>query len=513
MKNKKKLLLILSIIPLIASCGINNPSDSVSSEHPNTASADSSFPSESSTSESDATSESSSRDSDVSSDTSKESDTASDTSKDSDTDSKDTDTDTDDKDKTNLRSEWKSLDLNTYGNTFRAQLQALIKATGSKTISYKDNNSVLSQSDKASSGSGVVPFYHADTYSTTDWNKEHVWPNSRGAGKTGPGADPHMLRPTISTENSSRSNYFYGNGGSDGSNTWDPATFGYEPARGEAARIIFYCATRYYKTCGTGGTSKGSAGLELSNNPSDNKDLHTMGRLDRLIEWNNKYPVTEQEKKRNEYLYSNNFGRNPFIDHPELANYIWDVSGIRSTKYTGTISSSGDSTDTDTGKTDTEYTYEYDVVTDLSKLSTYDSLSVIATDNSVTAAMKDEPLNASREWYLASETVTLVDNKIKTNSKLVEYEVEKNSSGQYTFKTGEKYLYHYISASHYSIGLSTSTTPENGSIYFDITNNNGALTVKGTLGVYLDFQSSYSTFSGSSSSNSKIKLVYRTTNA
>ncbi len=502
MKRNKKLLIILSLLPLFASCEGTKQSNY-----------DSSNSSVVHTDKSDNTntdSQSNSEKNPVSSDTTDKDSSSTDTGKDSSSDSsKDNDTS-----KNTLNTMWKDLDLNTYGNTFRAKLQTLINATGNKTISYKTNNSVLSQSDKASSGSGVVPFYHADTDSTTNWNKEHVWPNSRGAGKTGLGADPHMLRPTISTENSSRSNYFYGNGGSDGSNTWDPASFGYEPARGEAARIIFYCATRYYKTCGTGGSSSGSAGLELSNNPNDNKDLHTMGRLDRLIEWNNKYPVTEQEKKRNEYLYSNNFGRNPFIDHPDLANYIWDVNGIRSTKYTGTISSGGNS-GSDTGNTDTDstdYSYEYDVVSDLTKLSSYTNVSIIATDNNVTAAMKGEPLNTERPWYLASETVTLDNLKVKTNSKLVEYEVTKNSNGKYTFKTGEKYLYHYIEETHYSIGLDASSTPENGSIYFDLTMSDTSLTVKGELGVYLNFQSKYSTFSGSSSSNSKIKLVYRSTN-
>lgn len=224
---------------------------------------------------------------------------------------------------TKLESYYTDLDLNTYGNTFRSKLQTLINKTGSKTVSYKTNNTILKESDKSNDGKGIIPFYHSSSESFTgSWNKEHVWPNSRGAGKTGPGSNPHMLRPTISTENSSRSNYFYGNGTTDGKNTWDPATFGYESARGEAARIIFYCATKYYNTCGTGGSSKGNKPLELSNNPSDHQDLHTMGRLNRLIEWNNKYPVTDQEKKRNEYLYANGFGRNPFIDHSEFANFI-----------------------------------------------------------------------------------------------------------------------------------------------------------------------------------------------
>ncbi len=504
MKHNRKLLIILSLLPLFASCEGTKQSDKPSNYNSSNSTV---VHTESSDNTSSDSQNSDSEKNSLSSGTNKDS-SSSDTGKDSSSD-KDSNTSKD-----SLKSMWQDLDLNTYGNTFRAKLQSLINSTGSKTIGYKTNNTVLAQSDKASSGSGVVPFYHASTDSTTNWNKEHVWPNSRGAGKTGPGSDPHMLRPTISTENSSRSNYFYGNGGSDGSNTWDPASFGYEPARGEAARIIFYCATKYYKTCGTGGSSSGSAGLELSNNQSDNKDLHTMGRLDRLIEWNNKYPVTEQEKKRNEYLYSNNFGRNPFIDHPDLANYIWDVNGIRSTKYTGTISSGGNS-GSDTGNTDTDntdYSYEYDVVSDLTKLSTYNNISIIATDNDVTAAMKDEPSKSATPWYLASETVTLDNLKVRTNSKLVEYEVTKNSNGKYTFKTGEKYLYHYIEEKHYSIGLDTSTTPENGSIYFDLTMNDSSLTVKGELGVYLNFQSKYSTFSGSSSSNSKIKLVYRSAN-
>lgn len=226
---------------------------------------------------------------------------------------------------------WSSLDFSTYGNTFRAALQSLIKKTGNRTVGYSANNTILAQSDKALNGNGAIPFYHADSESVTSWNKEHVWPNSRGAGKTGIGSDPHMLRPTNTKDNSSRGNSFYGE--EDDNNTWDPASFGYGPARGEAARIIFYVATKYYGTCGSGGTSKGNKPVELSNNPNDNKDLHTMGRLDRLIQWNQEYPATAQEKRRNEYLYQQGFGRNPFIDNPDFANYIWDEKGIRTSGY------------------------------------------------------------------------------------------------------------------------------------------------------------------------------------
>ena len=227
---------------------------------------------------------------------------------------------------------WASLDYSSYGVSFRNSLAKLIKQTGNKTISYSSNNDVLKKSDASPIKSGaVVPFYHRDTDYTTSWNKEHTWPNSRGAGKSGPGSDPHMLRPTLSSENSSRGNSFYGTG----SREWDPASLGFEGARGEAARIIFYVATKYYDTHSTSGSSKATQDLNLSNNPNDSTSKGSMGTLKYLVQWNNEYPVTQSEIRRNNYLDSAGFGRNPFIDNPDLANYIYDVNGLRTTPYAG----------------------------------------------------------------------------------------------------------------------------------------------------------------------------------
>ena len=228
---------------------------------------------------------------------------------------------------------WSGLNTNDYGDAFRVRLKSLIKATGNKTIGYSENNGVLAESDKALNGKpGIIPFYHADNCYTTGWNKEHVWPNSRGAGKSGPGSDPQMLRPTASSCNSARGNKFYGLG----PNEFDPYVCAgdtktgdefpaYAASRGEAARIIFYVAARY-------GTD---TDMTLSNNPADDKTKHTMGTLSYLYEWNNTYPVTAQERRRNEYLHSQGFARNPFIDNRDLVNYIWDADGYRTSKYEG----------------------------------------------------------------------------------------------------------------------------------------------------------------------------------
>lgn len=220
-------------------------------------------------------------------------------------------------------STWAGLDYSSYGKDFQMDLEDLIYASGHKTISYKQNNEVLKKSDASPIKSGaVVPFYHSDDDYTTSFNKEHTWPNSRGTGESGPGADPHMLRPTISSENSSRGNDFYG---PDGNRQWDPGSLGFEGARGEAARIIFYVATRYYER-----------NLVLSNNPNDNwNSIKSMGTLKYLVQWNNQYPVTDTERRRNDYLEQAGFGRNPFIDNPDLVNYIYDVNGYRKTPYQG----------------------------------------------------------------------------------------------------------------------------------------------------------------------------------
>lgn len=126
-----------------------------------------------------------------------------------------------------------------------------------------------------------------------------------------------MVRPSLTSENSSRGNNFYGTG----SREWDPASCGYEGARGEAARIILYTATAYMGQ------------LELSNNPNDSTSNHTMGTLKSLLEWNATYPVSDMEKQINNYLCKSGYGRNPFVDHPEYANYIWDNAGIRTSAF------------------------------------------------------------------------------------------------------------------------------------------------------------------------------------
>lgn len=219
------------------------------------------------------------------------------------------------------------VDLSLRGTAFRDKLATLINQKGRSTCSYDATLGIGARAAEINNSGKFIPFYHSADQTNTfgsvkspssSCNREHTWPNSRGAGKSGPGSDPFIIRPTLSSENSDRSNYFYGLNGKS-NREWDPASCGFQGARGESARVIFYAATRY-----AGGNYK----FRLTNTPYDSNNSNTMGRLDRLYEWNKLYPVTDNERQINNYLESQGYGRNPFVDYPELVDYIWDANGF-----------------------------------------------------------------------------------------------------------------------------------------------------------------------------------------
>lgn len=226
-----------------------------------------------------------------------------------------------------------NMDLSLFGESFLVSLGAKINATRTKTISYSE---CLSEGAKAAAypnenSSTFIPFYHEakDSEKTTvgSCNREHTWPNSRGGGDKQGGKniekDPIMVRPTLSSDNSDRQNYFYGNDVYT-SKDWDPASCGYDGARGESARVIFYVVTCYAKT----------NGLSLSNNPNDANNKRTMGTLKTLLQWNRDYPPTDFERTVNERYAKRGHARNAFVDHPEYADYIYDKDGFRTSAYT-----------------------------------------------------------------------------------------------------------------------------------------------------------------------------------
>ena len=47
--------------------------------------------------------------------------------------------------------------------------------------------------------------------------------------------------------------------------------------------------------------------------------------LDMLLEWHSQDPPCERELARNDSVYTIQGNRNPYIDYPDLVEYIWEL--------------------------------------------------------------------------------------------------------------------------------------------------------------------------------------------
>lgn len=163
-------------------------------------------------------------------------------------------------------------------------------------------------------------------------NIEHSFPKSWwGGGNNNAYKDLFNLMPCESGINSTKSNYAMGKVTSgDRGNGYTkvgqgPTSDGYkylwEPAdewKGDFARDYFYMVTAYSHL---NWTSNGLDMLENNDWPTMQQWAYTL-----LLQWAKNDPVDEIERKRNDDVYSIQQNRNPFVDYPNLAEYIWGDS-------------------------------------------------------------------------------------------------------------------------------------------------------------------------------------------
>ena len=178
-------------------------------------------------------------------------------------------------------------------------------------------------------------------------NREHSFPKSWFGGEVDPMfTDLTMLIPTDAFVNQRRSNNPYGvcaggvtytneelhvtMKGKLGTSTYNGYTSTvFEPDdeyKGDFARIYFYMVTCYKSVVGTW---PGSGQLDRNNGYKAFSDWS----MQLLMEWHRADPVSQKEIKRNEAVYSEQGNRNPYVDHPELAEYIWGTK--QNTAWTG----------------------------------------------------------------------------------------------------------------------------------------------------------------------------------
>ena len=165
-------------------------------------------------------------------------------------------------------------------------------------------------------------------------NREHAFPKSwwkqNGSVEYTPAyIDLNHLYPADGPANQAKSNYPLGVTGSNPkfdngvsrigypvSGQGGGAQYVFEPAdeyKGDFARAYFYVVTCYQNL-----TWNSTWMLQHNTYPT-----LAPWAVDLLLKWHRADPVDQKETDRNEVVYSYQNNRNPFIDFPDLAEYIW----------------------------------------------------------------------------------------------------------------------------------------------------------------------------------------------
>ena len=202
---------------------------------------------------------------------------------------------------------------------------------------YGDIETILKKSDQNPLNSNQVWLMYVEQprskldlqetgINTGKWNREHIYPQSRGGYSDGTSSipdginvwlptdandimtghgDAHHIRAEDGPENSIRNNKDYGEylGPTGTQGSW----------RGDVARAVFYMACRYN-------------GLSVVNGNPANTTVGQLGDLALLLQWNHSDARDDFEMNRNNYIYTWQVNRNPFIDYPLLADYVFGAN-------------------------------------------------------------------------------------------------------------------------------------------------------------------------------------------
>ena len=201
---------------------------------------------------------------------------------------------------------------------------------------YENDGTVLDMYSENPDGPDPYNYHHhqhvCGNYSSEGdcYNREHLMPQSIFGSNAPMKSDAHFVVPSDGKVNGKRSNHPFGvvnnptwtseNGSKLGSNS----VYGYsgtvfEPIdefKGDIARMLFYVATRYEDQISSWGSS------DMLNGTGD--QVFTDWFLHVLLDWAAQDPVSQREIDRNNAVYNYQGNRNPFIDHPEWVNAIWN---------------------------------------------------------------------------------------------------------------------------------------------------------------------------------------------
>ncbi|MFH1843323.1 MAG: endonuclease [bacterium] len=235
------------------------------------------------------------------------------------------------------------------------------------TSTATDTWDVLEAADEDPNDSGrILDVYLNASYpkygeGNIDYNREHTWAKSYGFPSdlvsNYPYTDCHHLFLCNDSYNTSRSNKPFrycdaaclekptevndgmggGSGAYPGNSNWTSGSYTegtwetWIGRRGDIARAQLYMDVRYEGgTHGVTGYSEpdliltDTESLIADSNTGSNESVAYMGMLSVLLEWHLQDPVDDRERARNDAVYAEQGNRNPFIDHPEWVDCLFN---------------------------------------------------------------------------------------------------------------------------------------------------------------------------------------------
>ena len=221
------------------------------------------------------------------------------------------------------------------GEDLKNKLETLLDAEDFVALEYTANWATNQAADESEINFDDVELLYSESRLRKDqtksvgvgWDREHIFcaslltgqNTSEATKKPGMATDFHNLYASATEGNNSRGNKNMGDVDPASANIdtdsyrSDGTTF--EPKssedKGLASRALFYMATKY-----------ASEGIYLRENTCNTGDK-CHGNLSQMIAWNNANAVTRHEYKHNESVYLEQHNRNPYVDFPELVDYVF----------------------------------------------------------------------------------------------------------------------------------------------------------------------------------------------
>lgn len=304
-----------------------------------------------------------------------------------------------------LKTQLKVIITNGHSDQGYSALYSGYTTTHSDNIAqsgYENDNTILLYYTENPNGTDPYVFNHGSNqcgnYNAESicYNREHLIPQSSFSGASPMKNDIHHVIPSDGYANGQRGSFPFGTVGSaswtslNGSKKGNSNVVGYsgtvfEPIdefKGDIARAVLYFATRYEDTVDD------YTGFNMFNGTED-QALFPWA-IDLLLDWHyNVDPVDQREIDRNDAAYNFQGNANPFVDHPEYANIIWNPAPDTEdpTNPTNLVASNPTDNSIDlnwTASTDNIAVVSYDIY--INTIYTYNTSSTSFTATGLTSA-------------------------------------------------------------------------------------------------------------------------------